>query len=231
MTDRASLLTRLISTVLKGPAELSLAERICAATRDILGADGASVTIDNTVRYRVTVCATDKRSSELDNLQDVLGEGPCRDAFRSRLPVSTGVDRWAASRWPTFIPAAERVVGPEGVLWSLPMHADSDVIGTLNLYRLSGAVLAEPIDAAQVLADAVAVMLIGDPAADSEHADAAGRAARSVVHQAVGILMAQLGLGVDDALAVLRAHALTADTQLAQVAQNVLDGRLDLSDR
>jgi hypothetical protein len=231
MADRASLLMRLISMMLKGSAELSQTARICAAARDIVGADGASVTIDNTVPHRVTLCATDERSSELDNLQEVLGEGPCRDAFSSQLPVSTGVDRWAASRWPAFIPAAERVVGPEGVLWSLPMHADSKVIGTLNLYRLSGAALAEPIDTAQVLADAAAAMLMTNPAAGSQYAVADRWAARALVHQAVGILMAQLSLGPDDAMAVLRAHAFTAAAQLAQVAQNVIDGGLDLSDR
>jgi hypothetical protein len=231
VADRFSLPMRLISMVLKGPVELSQTERICAATRDIVGADGASVTIDNTAQHRVTLCATDERSSELDNLQDVLGEGPCRDAFSSQLPVSTGVDRWAVSRWPAFIPAAGRVVGPEGVLWSLPMHADSKVLGTLNLYRLSGAALTEPIDAVQVLADAVAAMLITNPAADSQYAVADRWAARAVVHQATGILMAQLSLGPDDAMAVLRAHAFTAAARLAQVAQNIIDGGLDLSDR
>ena len=69
-----------------------------------------------------------------------------------------------------LIPAAERVVGAEGVLWSLPMRADSVVVGTLNFYRLSGAVLAEPIDAVQVLADVVAAMLVTDPAAGSQYA-------------------------------------------------------------
>lgn len=230
-TDRASLLTRLISTMLKEPAGLSQTDRICAATRDLVGADGASVTLENTVRHRVTLCAADERSSRLDNLQDVLGEGPCRDAFRSQLPVSTGVDRWSASRWPAFIPAAERVVGPEGVLWSLPMRADSTVIGTLNFYRLSGAVLDEPIDTVQVLADVVAAMLVTDPPVGSQYAVADRWAGRAVVHQAVGILMAQLHLGPDDAMAMLRAYAFTAAAQLAQVAQDVIDGGTDLSDR
>ena len=43
--------------------------------------------------------------------------------------------------------------------------------------------------------------------------------------------MAQLGLGPDDAMAVLRAHTFTVAAQLAQVAQNIIDGGLDLSDR
>jgi hypothetical protein len=230
MTDRASLYMRLANAVMNEPAELPLAGRVCAVAQELLGADGASVTIDNLTMHRVTLCATDKRSSELENLQDVLGEGPCWDAFRTQLPVSTRVDRWAASRWPNFIPAAQQVVSPDGVLWSLPMHVDGDVIGTLSLYRLSGTSLAEPIDAAQALADTVAVILLHDLATEARHADTEGQAARTVVHQAVGMLMAQLGLGPDDAMTVLRAHAFTTSMQLTQVAQDIINGTLDLSD-
>ena len=92
-------------------------------------------------------------------------------------------------------------------MWSLPMRADSTVIGTLNFYRLSGAVLDEPIDTVQVLADVVAAMLVTDPPVGSQYAVADRWAGRAVVHQAVGILMAQLHLGPDDAMAMLRACA------------------------
>lgn len=230
MADRASLFMRLVSTVMDGPADRPLAWRVCAGVRELMDADGVSMTLDNPSAHRVTLCASDERSGELENLQDVLGEGPCRDAFSSQLPVSTGVDREAAGRWPNFIPAAERIVGPDGILWSVPMHSDGEVIGTLSFHRLSGTVPAETMDAAQILADGAAMLLLNDPAAKSQDPGAAGWAARAVVHRAVGKLMVQLGLGPDDALAVLRSRAFTADAQLAQIAQNVLDGTLDLTD-
>jgi hypothetical protein len=166
-----------------------------------------------------------------ENLQDVLGEGPCRDAFTLQLPVSTGMDRWAASRWPQFIPAAERILGPRGVLWSLPMRVAGTLIGTISVYRVDGKALAEPIDAAQVLADAAALILLDDPVMLAEVPGAGLSPSRAVVHQAVGKLMIQLGTSAEDALAVLRSHAFTADTQLVEVAQAVLDRTLDLSDR
>lgn len=231
MADRVSLSDRLAKAVAEGPPEQPLAQRTCRALRELLGVDGVSVTIDNLTVRRVTWCATDERSEKLENLQDVLGEGPCRDAFTSRLPVTTGMDRWAASRWPEFIPAAERIIGPRGVLWSLPMRIADTLVGTISVYRLAGDALAEPIDAAQILADAAALMLLADLAALSEVGDEDPRASRSVVHQAVGKLMAQLGTGADDALAVLRSYAFTSDTQLAEVARAVLNGTLDLSDR
>jgi hypothetical protein len=231
MADHASLPGRLARAVADGPPELPWAQRICGALQELLGADGAAITLNNLTVNRLTWCATDQRAAELENLQDVLGEGPCRDAFGSRLPVSTGMGRWAATRWSQFIPAAERVVGPHGVLWSLPMRTAGQVIGTISVYRLAGDTLAEPVDAAQVLADAAAVMLVADPAAGSEIPGADPWTSRALVHQAVGILMAQLGIDIGDALAVLRSRAFTTGTQLAEIARAVVDGRLDLSDR
>jgi ANTAR domain-containing protein/GAF domain-containing protein len=230
MADYASLSARLGKAVAERPPELPLEKRVCEALQELLGGDGASVTVDNLTIDRVTWCSTDERAKELENLQDVLGEGPCRDAFTSRLPVSTGMGRWAASRWPEFIPAAERVLGPCGVLWSLPMRLTGEIIGTISVYRLAGGALAEPIDAAQTLADAAASLLLGDPATTAELPDEGPWISRAVVHQAVGQLMAQFGTGAGDALAMLRSRAFTADAQLAEVARAVLDGTLDLSD-
>lgn len=230
MADHGSLPARLDKAVAERRPELSLAERVCEALQELLSADGASMTVDNLTVDRVTWCSTDERSQELENLQDVLGEGPCRDAFTSRLPVRTEMGRWAASRWPEFIPAAEQVLGPRAVLWPLPMRLTGEVVGTISVYRLAGGALAEPVDAAQVLADAAASLLLADPATVAEIPDTGPWIARAVVHQAVGQLMAQFGTGAGDALAMLRSRAFTADTQLAEVARTVLDGTLDLSD-
>lgn len=46
--------------------------------------------------------------------------------------------------------------------------------------------------------------------------------ARAKIHQATGIVVAQLGVDPDDALAVLRSHAFAGDTTLADIAQQLL---------
>jgi hypothetical protein len=137
----------------------------------------------------------------------------------------------AASRWPHFIPAAKHILGPRGILWSLPIHLDDAPIGTISVYGLDGDALAEPIHAAQAVADAAAMILAADPSILSEPSGAGPWAARAVVHQAAGKLIAQLGISAEDALAVLRSYAFTTDTQLTQVARAVRDGKVDLSDR
>jgi hypothetical protein len=231
VTDRATLLSMLAQAVGRRPADYPLTWRVCHAALDVFSVDGASITMDNSNAYRVTLCATDKRSDLLENLQDVLGEGPCWDAFDLGRPVQTGVDRAAALRWPQFIPAAEQIVGAAGVLWSIPMRSDREVIGAISMYRLSMGTLAEPIDTAQFVADAMATTLLRDPAAVAEAADAGAWSSRAVVHQATGMLVSQLGVRVDDALAVLRSHAFVTSAQLADVAKAVIERRLDLSGR
>jgi hypothetical protein len=43
------------------------------------------------------------------------------------------------------------------------------------------------------------------------------------------MVIAQLRVGPDDALAILRAHAYAHDTTLAEIAEQVVDRRLDFS--
>jgi hypothetical protein len=229
VTDRATLLSRLAQAVAREPGEHPLTWRVCHAAREVMGVDGASITMDNSAPNRVILCATDMRSDMLENLQDVLGEGPGRDAFDLGQPMQTGLDRNAASRWPQFVPAAEEIVGADAVLWAFPMHSAGDVIGTMNLHRLSQSPLVESIDAVQFLADTLAATLLREPSALAEMADASAWSSRAVVHQATGMLVAQLGVSIDDALAVLRSYAFANSAHLTDIARAVVERKLNLT--
>jgi len=185
--------------------------------------------MENSTPNRVMLCATDRRSDHLEDLQDVLGEGPYLDAFDLNQPVLTGLDDVAAQRWPEFVPAAADVIGPAGELWSLPMRFGGQPIGAVGLYRLSPGRLAEPSDAAQSLADAAAAILLTDPLAFAESANAGSWSSRAVVHQATGMLIAQLAIDPEAALAILRSHAFACGADLQQVARAVVDRKLDLA--
>jgi hypothetical protein len=230
--SHAALLSRLALAVASEPDSSPLTLRVCRATRSLLGAEGASITLENSTPHRVTLCATDKPASLLENLQDVLGEGPCRDAFDLGQFVETALDQTAMGRWPQFAPAAEVVIGRDGVLWSIPMHAGGDVIGAVSLYRRLPGPLVEPPESAQFLADAAAAALIRDPlafAAYTTFTGAGGWSSRAQIHQASGMLASKLGIGIDDAFALLRSHAFTTGIELTDVAAAVVDHRLDLS--
>ena len=232
MTVQDPLVGRLTQAVRELGESRPLTWRACHAIRDMLGVNGASITIENSSIARITLCATDETAGWLENLQDVLQEGPCRTAFDSGLPNQTLLDREAAARWPQFIPAAEKAVGPDGILWSVPMHSNDMVLGAISVYRRQPGPLAVTAGDAQVLADAIADMLVNDPmayAAASDPAQGGGWSARASVHQAAGIVAAQLGTSIADALALLRSHAFVTDSRLHEVATDVVESRLDLS--
>jgi hypothetical protein len=194
-----------------------------------MDADGASITLENCTPGHVTLCATDRRSELLEDLQDVMGEGPCLYAFATGKLTTAPLGGAAAALWPQFAVAARKLIGPAGVLWSLPMRPGGQILGTISLYRLTSGHLAESLDAAQSMADTAGTMLLTDPQAFLESPNGGGWSSRAVIHQATGMLIAQLGITADSALAILRGYAFDNSTELSQVASAVITHQLSFS--
>lgn len=227
--DKVSELAELARVVARQDTRSSLPERLCAAAVAITGATGASLTIAYTSPHRVTLCSTDEVSARLEDLQDVLGQGPGPSAYRSgnQVRMDIGPDDGLDERWPAFDDAA-RVAFTSLQVIAVPIHRDSDVLGVLTYHQPH--LVEERLEAAatQFLADEVGVALLKDP--DELAPDSEGPwANRASVHQATGMVIAQLHIGADDALALLRAHAFAHGWPLARVAQSVLDGHLDFA--
>ena len=232
MTRDTALLDRLAWALADEPATNEVAWRVCQVVRELLDADSAALTIETSAPYRATLCVTDRRADALDNLQDVLGEGPGMDAFDSGRLIRTGVDRAAEARWPRFIPGAAGVIGGDGLLWSIPMRWAAQPIGVITLYRVKQPPGDEPLADAQFLADLAASSLARDPSAYRTVTEP-GRedcwSSRAVVHQATGMLVSHLHVTADEALARLRGHALASGRHLTEVAGDVVARRLDLA--
>jgi hypothetical protein len=180
---------------------------------------------------REPVVATDPRSEELEELQFTFGEGPCVDAAAGGGPVLVGDLSSADSRrrWPMFAPAAvER--GVRG-MFALPIQAGAIWLGVLDLYRLQAGLLdgGELADALGY-ADAVLALALdhrgGVSGGLEDLGDVGLTARRAEVYQAAGMISVQLGVGVTDALARLRARAYLHDRRLAEMAADVVARRL-----
>ena len=76
MSAQIDVLRRLARAIAATPVESPLSLRMCQACVDILGVDGGSFTLAYADPERVTLCATDERAAQLEDLQEVLGEGP-----------------------------------------------------------------------------------------------------------------------------------------------------------
>jgi hypothetical protein len=225
MSDKAALLARLASLVAVD-VRRPLTERLCDACRQMLGGDGASVTIAVPAGERITLSATDAEAAALEDLQEVLGEGPVLDAYSTGAPVHVTLDDAALRRWPRFSPAAVERVG-HASLSALPMRPGAQLLGVLSLYRSHPGPLQLDPAMAQFLSDALGAALLRDPlnAEDTEHSGA--WANRSRIHQATGMVVAQLGVPVEDALAIMRAHAFAVETTMDDLTASIIERRLD----
>ncbi|WP_028047757.1 GAF and ANTAR domain-containing protein [Cellulomonas sp. URHE0023] len=224
MNARATVLAALAATTARAPANLPLPERLCRACVEVLGADGGAITLASTLPERLTLDSSNGTSARIEDLQDVLGEGPGQDAYRRGTAVVAHVDGIQGGPFPMFTELAGDIAGPVTV-WAIPMHPGGATIGVITLYRVSGDLLYS-VEDAQFLADAVGAALL-----DDSSPDAGGRFAkwsdRARVHQAVGMTVAQLAIEPDDALAILRAHAFAEATTLDAIAIEVVERRLD----
>jgi hypothetical protein len=219
------LLERLTGAVTSKDPEAPLSGRLCESYRELAGADGAAITVDYERPSRVTLCTTDDVANRLEDLQDVLGEGPGHSASASGQIEICLVPAPTSSRWSVFVDAAQDLVR-SAVIHAVPMHPDREVFGVITLYQCPqpDEPLALERHELQFLANVVGAALVGDvPPPDVYQGP---WASRSRIHQATGMVVAQMKLSPDDALALLRAHAYGQQTTLDQIASAVVERRI-----
>ena len=229
MIQRTALPGRLVSALAAEPAATAVARRACQVLRGLLDADGAAITLEPSAPYRVTLHTTDQRADALEDLQDVLGEGPCMDAFESGRVVEAPLRGPAGERWRFFAPAAVEIVGPDGLLWAIPMCSAGQGIGSVTLYRARPGHPGVPVPDAQLVADSAAAALAGDPAAHEAVTAPTAEdcwASRAVIHQAAGMLAAHSVVSTEAALGWLRGYAFASGRSLTGVARDVIGHRL-----
>jgi ANTAR domain len=201
---------------------------------DMLDVSGASIAVIGDGQHLGSFAATSVAIAAVDDLQFGLGEGPCISADRQLGAVLEPNLACVKGWWPAYAAAAL----DQGIaaVFAFPLHVGAVRLGVLTLYR------AEPGDlAAADLADAVALARVathllleleGDlpPGSLPDHlADIVDH--RASVHQATGMVAAQLDANVRVALSRLRAFAWSRERSLDDVADDVVARRLRFDDR
>ncbi len=172
-----------------------------------------------------------------DELQFTLGEGPCLDAVKRRIPILV-VDLAdpGEARWPAYRPAmlAHQIRS----VYAIPVVVAGEFVGALDLFRTQPGRLPDN----QLVGAVAAAELAGIPLLDllgmdmqaavaDPHSDAWAELnvlSRAEVSQATGMLVAQQEVEPAEALVRLRAHAYVTGRSVTDVARDILDRRLTL---
>ena len=209
--------------------ERVLAEQVCRACVVGLDVDGAAISLLTASSARETLCATDATAELLEDLQFSLGEGACVEAAMTGRPVLVADLHHSAeaSRWPIF---AHAVVEQSevGALFAVPLQWGTINLGVLDLYRKTPGSLSDAqLRDAMSTADVATLMFLGVPTdpGDERGLDHSAHG-RAEIHQATGMVLAQLGVSARDALARMRAYAFAEQRLLSDVARDVVSRRL-----
>ena len=215
---------------------------VCAVAVGSAQVSGAWVTVSGGHGPDFVMCVTDPVGEQLAELQLTLGEGPCHDVLASAAPVLTAdlSDESSGRRWPGFAAPAGRL--GTGAVFAFPLSIGAIRAGVMGLYRASPGPLSHTsFGDTLILADAATMLLLDGFRHDRDDAAVAagdGRAVdgqspdlalhRAEIDQATGMLTMQLGTGIAEAFARLRAYAYTSDRRLADVASDIVARRLRL---
>lgn len=203
----------------------SMLELIAARTVTALAVSGAGITVlshlgNGAPPSRGLVHATNTVSHQLDTLQLTVGEGPCLDAFHTVAPVLIADLDTDGARWPGFSPGA-RDFGAAAV-FSFPLLVGAVRLGSLDAYRDTTGPLGEQEHTdALLLAQAATQALLEEISGDRADGVLWLADTHTPVHEATGMVAAQLVVTMDVALMRLRAHAYTHGLLVTDVANQV----------
>ncbi len=170
--------------------------------------------------------ASNESARVLELFQIQHEEGPCLDCYRTGRAVTVADLTTASSRWPAF---AERALA-SGVtsVHAFPMRLRDQVIGALNVFGREPRAL-EPDEArvVQALADLATIAIIQERLVRqaeilTEQLQFALNS-RVVIEQAKGAVARSLGVSVEDAFDLMRAHARHRRIRLTELAHDIVD--------
>ena len=198
-------------------AELSVRTVGTALTCGITMANGGRV---------ITVAAADPLGAQLDEQQYLIDEGPCLEALRTA-KIVISADLAKEDRWDGY-PQRAMAYGVSTV-YSSPLIVRGQALGVLNLYGdtpdgFDGDECAAAIAQIVTLTGVAITGTLrnyGDVTLTDQLQEALS--SRSVIDQAMGILMGAQHCTADQAFQILRSASQTRNVRLAQIAQDLLN--------
>lgn len=199
---------------------------VCATAVRTAHVDGAAVGLTTPgCVARELLCATDPLVARIDDIQVILGAGPCLDAYRLRTPRTRPAvgNQHAGSPWPLFDDAVHEL-GARAVFAYPLLREVAPPLGVLVMYRRTeGPLDGDEHAAAALCAEALSTIIAIDW--PQNVVSSLPRSPRSQVPVAAGMVALQLDVLIDEALDVLRAYSYSQDRSLTDIADDVVHRR------
>lgn len=219
---------RLLSAIAElAPADPPL-QALCRASVGLLGVSSAAIILMSDKETGRPLVTSDPEATAVEDLQFTLGEGPCLQAYATGAPVLEPDLTMQGSRWPMFVRGAVEM--DVRAIFAIPLQVGVIRLGVLYLCQtqpgmLSSDELADAFSLAEIatwlVLEEQAVAEAGDVGIglDLEWSD------RAVVHQATGMLAAQLDVGLREALSRLRSTAFGDGRTIYEVSTDIVSRR------
>lgn len=196
---------------------------VLSATAELAGSAGAVMALFDSYQAEALFLASDSTARRAHDLEFKVGEGPSLDAVRTRSTV-TASGRQMYERW--------HVYGPEAAALNVhavaaaPLQAGSACLGTLTVLNPVQAVTDPAID---LLGEALAYSLIDTFQSDADRLLPFGGDNWTAVYKAAGMISARHDCSPEDALALIRARAFAAGSDVHAVAGRIIRGEENLA--
>ncbi|GGT04540.1 GAF and ANTAR domain-containing protein [Streptomyces chromofuscus] len=198
-------------------------QALADAALELTGAEGAGVTIEREQRP-LTVVSAGPAARKLDEKQYGLDDGPCLQSLRSGEEVTVD-DMIGETRWGDY-PAYAAACGIRSSL-SLPIAARTDTAGALNLYAappraFTGGDLTVLRSLASQATGAIALAQRMSDTQDFAEQLQTAMQSRSVIDQALGVIMSQRRCTADEAFGILRSASQHRNVKLRDLCAELI---------
>lgn len=234
MVDDLALRRALIQYVRATLGPYSIGEtlyRLTDLSVEVLGCDGAGVSVIDGAGDLRFVSATDEFIVPAEQRQIAAREGPCQQTFATSTAVRVVDLQAERERWPDYSRAALDA-GCRAVM-SVSIDVGEGSIGALDLYRRQiHEWTDQELAAAELLADMAAgyianLRTLSNSKRLSEQLQHA-LDSRIVIEQAKGVIAERRTIGVREAFQLLRGTARHHRRPIHDVARDVVDQRLEI---
>jgi GAF domain-containing protein len=222
--DLADAYSELQNLLLDGPDVAGFLQQLATLSAALIPRTSCGVTMRSNHQV-ATVASSDEFAMQLDEIRYGHGEGPCLQAMRTRERVQV-TDLAAENRWGGYRLHALAAGLRSSV--SLPLTIDSAKRGALNLYSRAPDNFDQPdIQRAESFAlqavTALTLLLRYAKQATIEDQLLEALATRTIIDQALGIVMGQRQIGAAAAFGILRKTSQTGNRKLSVVAAEIIE--------